>query len=843
MAAVSALESPGITGAEMDELRQWTSAKFEGNTLVPQPQLGLEVLCNHGPVHVNARGGNPMHLGKTAYSRGLYCHAPSNLTVRLPQPATQFEALAGIDTNDQTSGGRGSVVYSVRLGGEVVWKSDVMREGMPAAKVSVPLNNADCFELEVSDAGDGIACDQADWLDAKVTLADGSQWWLGDMPLREPGRRPYDPEPFFSFTYGGKSSREFLANWKLERTSSEIQDKRHGQRRESTLAWRDAETGLAVRCAGIAYTDYPVVEWTLYFKNEGASDTPIIADIQAIDTQFQRGGEEEFVLRGIRGDDCTPRSYEPYEETLTPGMRKRIVNTGGRPTQEAFPYFNIGRTGRGFIYVLSWAGQWAAAFERDGGDGLRICGGQELTHFVLHPGEEVRSPLVVLMFYEGGQLRAQNVWRRWMLAHNCPQPGGEPLKTQRSLCNGNYYPGLMTVAAQEKVFLQRHLDEQIGFDCWWQDAGWYPCDNVTWPKVGTWEVDPVRFPRGLRELSDLMHANGKTVMVWFEPERVYAGTWISENHPEWVHGGKEGGLLKLGEPACREWLTNHIDQLLTAQSIDFYRQDFNIDPLPFWRGNDAPDRQGITEIRHVEGYFQYWDELLRRHPNMLIDSCASGGRRNDLETLRRAVPLLRSDWYNAPEGQQCLTYGLAQWVPYHGTGFIYPKDTYWIRSGFTPENSFGPAGEGIDHVDFSLLRKLIDEHREISPYLLGDFYPMTPYSLAEDQWMAWQFHRPDLHGGVVQVFRRSRSIYESARLKLHGLAPDRKYELRNVDEAEPREATGAELMEKGFLVAVPEAPRAVTIIYQQMDMKCVRPARIQVPTGRVTDDTKYAKTG
>ncbi|MBI5095823.1 MAG: alpha-galactosidase, partial [Candidatus Hydrogenedentes bacterium] len=482
------------------------------------------------------------------------------------------------------------------------------------------------------------------------------------------------------------------------------------------------------------------------------------------------------------------------------------------------PYFNIGRNDGGVICVLSWAGQWAAAFERDGESGLRVRGGQELTHFTLHPGEEVRSPMAVLMFYEGSPVRAQNVWRRWMLAHNCPQPGGEPLKTQRSLCNGNYYPGLMTVAAQERIFLQRHLDEQIGFDCWWQDAGWYPCDNVTWPKVGTWEVDPVRFPKGLRELSDLMHANGKTVMVWFEPERVHAGTWIADTHPEWVYGGKEGGLLKLGEPACCEWLTNHIDELLTAQGIDFYRQDFNIDPLPFWRGADAPDRQGISEIRHVEGYFQYWDELLRRHPNMLIDSCASGGRRNDLETLRRAVPLLRSDWYNAPEGQQCLTYGLAQWIPYQGTGFIYPKDTYWIRSSYTPENSFGPAGEGVDHVDFALLRKLINEHREISPYLLGDFYPMTPYCLAEDQWMAWQFHRPDLRGGVIQVFRRPRSIYESGRLKLHGLASDKTYEIRNVDETTPRAATGAELMEKGILVAVPEAPCAVTIVYKQKDV-------------------------
>ena len=147
--------------------------------------------------------------------------------------------------------------------------------------------------------------------------------------------------------------------------------------------------------------------------------------------------------------------------------------------------------------------------------------------------------------------------------------------------------------------------------------------------------------------------------MWFEPERVTAGTWLTDNHPEWILGGKDGGLLNLGHPDARQWLTDHIDKLLTEQGIDLYRQDFNMDPLEFWRKNDPEDRQGITEIRHVMGYQAYWDELRRRHPDMLIDSCASGGRRNDLETLRRAVPLLRSDYIMEPVGNQCHTYTLA----------------------------------------------------------------------------------------------------------------------------------------------------------------------------------------
>jgi len=47
-------------------------------------------------------------------------------------------------------------------------------------------------------------------------------------------------------------------------------------------------------------------------------------------------------------------------------------------------------------------------------------------HFKLHPGEEVRSPLIVLQFWQGEDwVRSQNIWRRWMMAHNMPKLNGE----------------------------------------------------------------------------------------------------------------------------------------------------------------------------------------------------------------------------------------------------------------------------------------------------------------------------------------------------------------------------------------------------------------------------------
>ena len=94
---------------------------------------------------------------------------------------------------------------------------------------------------------------------------------------------------------------------------------------------------------------------------------------------------------------------------------------------------------------------------------------------------------------------------------------------------------------------------------------------------------------------------------------------------------------------CADWLIEHVDAQIKAYGIRIYRQDFNFDPLPYWL--DAPaDRLGITENLHIQNYLRFWDELRLRNPDLIIDSCASGGRRNDYEAMRRSVALHFTDY-------------------------------------------------------------------------------------------------------------------------------------------------------------------------------------------------------
>ena len=221
-----------------------------------------------------------------------------------------------------------------------------------------------------------------------------------------------------------------------------------------------------------------------------------------------------------------------------------------------------------------------------------------------------------------------------------------------------------------------------------------------------------------------------------------------------------------------------------------------MDPLGYWRAADAEDRQGIAENLHVQGYLAYWDALRERHPDMLIDTCASGGRRMDLESLRRSVPLWRSDHAYEVIGNQCLTYGLSQWVPYWGTA------TRVRRHTTAPEPprgrvDFGHRGprHGGGRRRAGRVRLLafnaLCQQREATSTAYGDFYPLSPPSVESSRgWRGSSISRADRHG---MAFRRGDSPYLQPHA-LRGLDPDASYRLTLLGQKGDWVQTGEELL-------------------------------------------------
>ena len=120
---------------------------------------------------------------------------------------------------------------------------------------------------------------------------------------------------------------------------------------------------------------------------------------------------------------------------------------------------------------------------------------------------------------------------------------------------------------------------------------------------------------------------------------------------------------------------------------------------------------------------------------------------------------------------------------------------------------------GGKDIDFALLRRMTGQWRDVADYYLGDYYPLTPYSRSEEVWMAWQFDRPDLGGGVIQAFRRAASPMSAATFPLSGLDPAASYDVIDLDTGPSRTLTGAQLMDEGLPIAIENRSAAKVVRY------------------------------
>ena len=804
---------------DIQQVHEWVSETFAGTPLPGgKPRVNLDVVRqDHSVLHYGQSViGTPITIGAKKFEHGLGTHANSEIVVKLPPGAKQFRAFVGIDNNTDTQGARGSAVFIAEVARHEVIHSDVLHGGGEPVEVVVDLPaDATTLTLKVDATPDGAGCDQADWADAKIVLQEGGEIYLDDNQhnLLFPDRRIP-----FSFRYGGTDSTQLLNTWERKCIAKDEKDDRTQYR----IAWLDPAGVLNVEAEVSVYKRYPVVNWVLYFENKGKEDSGILEDIQALDASLRTGYfRHPVIVNQLDGDACGGSTFLPKTTTIEPDKRLAIAPTGGRSSSmTAFPFFNVEYEGSGVITAVGWTGQWAAQFDRAQTGPLRVRAGMEKTHFVLHPGERVRTPRIVVMPWNGDKRAAHNRWRRFMLDCIVPQQDSNPVALPIALQPFDRYwqrPGWAAEAGQIEAAEMAHT---LGCDAYWFDAAWFPGNFPN--GVGNWFCKPEAFPNGLKPVSDACHRNKLKFILWFEPERVAVGTEIAEKHPEFVHGGKNGGLFKLDDPTAFAWLTELLSKRISEYGLDIYRNDFNMDPLEFWHKNDPENRQGITEIRYIENLYKMWDTLIAQHPGLIIDNCASGGRRIDIEMCSRSIPLWRSDTNcspNHPEWNQAQTMALCQYVPLNTATPWFPKP-YEVRSASTG----GLLCEfGYLEKDFALdeAKRLIAEARDNQKFWYGDLYPLTPIGITLDQFTAYQLHRADLDAGVVYAFRRAECGYLGIILGLNGVDRAGLYKVEFIDDsgkAVVQEMTGEQLTQDVPL-RLSKPQTALIVRYQRIDTK------------------------
>lgn len=604
------------------------------------------------------------------------------------------------------------------------------------------------------------------------------------------------------------------------------------------------DDALEARLVARAESKYGSLEYVLWLENVGNAPTEDIRNVRSFDGDFVG---EAPVVRGIRGDHVN--RYSAYACDLT--RHDHLVRaTSGRATHVEFPYFDLVHGDGGTLIALGWAGTWEALFSAVNGRTRLLATACLEQHFRLLPGERFRTARMVLVPYSGrDQHRAMNVWRRWF--GECAMPranaAGEPIRpfstalfaydTGRPNSDGSISEGCDTW----RRTLDKLVAEKVVPDFRWFDAGWYadPAGRTVvsdWRNtVGAWRLDKAKWPgTSFRESNDACHALGMKVFVWFEPERVTHVDDLVKFHGyrrEWAVEHNGTVLNNIGDDDCRAWTLRRIVSMMDENGVDLYREDFNFNPWEFWWKLQVRDleshpgipRWGLTENRCVEGHYRLWDGILdycaKNGKCTFIDSCASGGGRNDIESMRRAVPILRSDADRTTTALRLsMTTTFSQWIPFHGSGTKETvsehavsagrgSDAYVARASFLPVWNMVEAFSHNANLDWDLMRRNFAEWKSVRDLLVADFYPLTPWHDARCRrdWTVFAYDSPERGESILLAFRLEDCEERSFTARLPFAIPAEKYELTDADTGQRRLLSGRELREG--LVIVAERPR------------------------------------
>jgi alpha-galactosidase len=258
--------------------------------------------------------------------------------------------------------------------------------------------------------------------------------------------------------------------------------------------------------------------------------------------------------------------------------------------------------------------------------------------------------------------------------------------------------------------------------------------------------------------------------------------------------------------------------------------------LPLWQKNDAPDRQGVTEAKYVAGLYEFWDTLRARFPHLIIESCASGGRRLDFEAVSRSHSYCRTDFAIGHRGPaqvvdvQNVTINTLAYQPFQGSETTPALffDDYGFFSSVCAGSVFTPSdwNGGIVKNDFTpeqtaWFKKMFTVADRMRPFFEGDFCPLTDMRAPVDgstdvvgkggerRWCAYQMHRADLASGFVLAFRRAAASESRLSCELGGIDESAEYEIETYGGGAEK-ANGAGL--KRLVVELPE-PRSFRLLF------------------------------
>ena len=589
-----------------------------------------------------------------------------------------------------------------------------------------------------------------------------------------------------------------------------------------TITLKDDIIGLVVK---LNYTVFPkqnVIVRNVEFINEGKDELKLL---KAMSLQLDLPNDEfDF----IHFSGAWLRERQLYRTAIRPGLQS-IDSLRYSSSPQNNPFFMLSRkntteeSGEVYGFNLVYSGNFQNSIEVDHFSTTRVLVGLNPVEFeyLLEPKKSFITPEAIMSYSAQGmnalsQQLAIFYQDHLVNPHFAKRPRPIVLNSWETM-----YFNLTT----DKVLELARCGQQLGIELFVLDDGWFGHREGDDSSLGDWTTDYRRIPRGVSYIADEIHKMGMQFGLWFEPEMISIDSELYRTHPEWMictphrkpSVGRHQYVLDFTNPEVIDYLFDAISKMIHETKLEYIKWDYNRHITDAYTTTLPATRQMEFGHRYILGVYQLLERLTKAYPNVLFESCSSGGGRFDLGMMYYAPQAWTSDDTDPIERLKIQ----------HGTSYGYSLSMMSAHVSASPNEQsgrrtsldtraavayFGVFGYELDvtALDAKEAEKVKEQisfykkYRDVFQY--GNFYRIR--SSFEDDAVDWQVVSKDqstsilLHTSLTSHLNPGYSV-----AKFCGLDKDKQYKIAGMDE----EFYGDELMNAGIKI-VPEEAKVGPVI-------------------------------
>ncbi|MCI9124920.1 MAG: alpha-galactosidase [Eubacterium sp.] len=544
------------------------------------------------------------------------------------------------------------------------------------------------------------------------------------------------------------------------------------------------------------YTSVPVITRNARFVQAGPQtvilDRAMSASVEFLDMDF-----EMVHLAG-----AWSRERYVKNRKLEMGIQsiQNLAGTGSSSDHNPFLALKRPHTtesqGEVYGFSLVYSGNFLAQVEVSTFDLTRVMLGIHPEGFAweLKQGESFQTPEVVMVYSDKGLNKMSQVYHR---LYRTRMMRGKWRDQVRPILLNNWEATYFDFN-EEKILTIARKAKEAGVELFVLDDGWFGTRNDDYHGLGDWYVNRSKLPDGIDGLSKKVEEIGLKFGLWVELEMVNKDSDLYRAHPDWVIGApnrfeshaRHQFVLDFSRKEVVDYIYEMISKVIRESSISYIKWDMNrYMSEPYSKGTE-PSKQGMVMHRYILGVYDLYTRLTTQFPDILFESCASGGARFDPAMLYFAPQTWTSDDTDAGERLKIQ----------YGTSYVYPIVSIGSHVSAVPNHQllrttpidtranvayFGTFGYELDLnlLSDSEMEKVkrqiafMKQHRSLIQ-MEGDFYRLvSPFEGAGNE-TAWMVVSPDQSEAIAGFYQRLNKINASwLRLKLQGLCEDTLYEV------------------------------------------------------------------